>query len=1037
MNKFILSILLSTAIVHFNLALSAEQTTSRKELSFLGSSSVEKLIEGINKKYQKHDNAYKSTHHSNTTIEIIKSDIEIPAFIGIPDGEELVLTVQVEKYLLGELFAYKSKGGAKISLLSFFEIIEFPINIDFDKKIATGWFIKEGYGFDLNYSKSGSVAIIKGKSFPINPEHILIEEDDIYVESQILSQWFDLGVEFNFSTLFMLINPTEPIPIQQRLARENKKNMVRGNKASIAPWKESSYEMLSSPLFDVQLTHSNNNRGGNFSTYSILGGHDFAYLNSEYYVAGNSNNSFDSARITFSKESGKNNLLGPLKVNRYAFGDVIPISSSINYNSNLSRGFVISQGLSDTHLNNRTNINGNILPGWDIELYHNGIFIEKQLSLQSGRYEFNDLELLYGNNIFEIISYGPQGQVETSTKEFYIDGNNLAANSSSYGFSVTQVGESVLGVDPDISNSHGWLFAGAYNYGFTDWISMNLGYSSFFTDEIFDTNGEVAKDIKAYTLGSSVNVFERMLLNFQGDFSDDDTHSILFSAKTAIAEQAISYSYNEDKYGSITQGDSLDAVSGSHRTHNITMSGPLKKSGTLKINYQNIYSHNTAITGVKSQNFTNSLGFQTNGLSIQNRIDWRKIELSLDKNTPLNDFNVEEYLNGGTSLQRMFGTVFARFSVDYNIKPTPEIDKVSSELSTSLFDNTQSNIKLNYYTSSERYQAEIGMNFQQESYNINSTVTFDNQDNWRFGINFRFSFGYQLDQKESMFSAVPITSKGSLMVRVFEDDNLNGTYDEGEVLVEGAKVKALQSYNQGISNDNGIALIKGMKNNQITDIELDKDSLGDGFLLPSKGPVAITPRKGYLGHLDFPVVTSSEVEGNIYLTDDEGVFKPLGYVTIHLIDIEGNIVKTTQSEYDGYYLFVELLPGQYFVAIDEAYLAKRKLRNINNIPISLTAQGDVINGSDFNLEELEFSEGFVVKAGEFSSLKMLQAYWYIIKKQYRSHLNQKVFYIENKNTEKYQLNLGFYETEMESVTACDKISTMKINCTVEPYKFGF
>jgi len=1028
MKNIILFISFSTASLYFNIAMSAEDAINQGNNISLEKGKFGQLIKSIRKKYQQHKTINKVAIKANAAIEIIGSDLQHPKFTGIPNGEELVLTVQVEKQLLGELFAYKSKGGAKVSLLSFFEIIELPIDIDFDKKVAKGWFFKENYGFDLNYAEDSSIAIIKGVSFPVKSEHILIEDDDVYVESQILSQWFDLGINFDFSNLIMSVVPTEPIPIQQRLARQKKKNNIRTNIESIAPWKESGYEMLSSPLFDVQLSYSTNNESNQLSAYSIIGGHDLAYLNSEYYIAGDSHDSLDSARITLSKESDKNNLLGLFNANNYEFGDVKPISSSINYNSDISRGFVVSQGLNDTHLNNRTNINGNILPGWDIELYHNGIFVEKQLSLQSGRYEFNNLELFYGNNIFELISYGPQGQVETSTKEFYIDGNNLKANKSSYGFSVVESGKTVLGVDTKAVDNDGWLISGNYNYGFTDWLSVNLGYSNLFGSHDID------KDIQYYTLGSSINLFERVLLNIQGDFSSDNRHSILYSAKTAIGKHALAYSYDENQYNqNINIGNSTSVKD---KAHSITMSGPIKQAGQLKINYQNLYTYNTNIDGNKSQLFTNSFVFKSTKFSLQNRIDWKKDDNLYNDEALYNEFKVNEYLYGATSLQRMFGSLFTRFTVDYDIKPTTEIRQISSEFNAGLFKNTQANLKLNYFPTSKQYQAEIGMNYQQKNYNINSTFTLDNQDNWRFGINLRFSFGYQLDKNESLFSSTPMTNKGSLMVRVFEDENLNGTYDTGESLIEGAKVKALQSYNQGISNINGIAVIKGMSNNIITDIELDKDSLGDGFLIPSKGAVAITPRKGYLDQLDFPVVTSSEVEGNVYLTDD-GVFKPLAYVTVHLIDIEGNIMKTTQSEYDGYYLFVDLLPGQYFVAIDEAYLAKRELKNISNIPINLTAQGDVINGSDFTLEELEFSEGFVVKAGEFNSLKILKAYWYLIKKRYRANLKQKVFYIENKDTNKYQLNLGFYEKENETVNACTKLSVLKINCTVEPYKFGF
>ncbi|MCP4984716.1 MAG: hypothetical protein GY928_01245 [Colwellia sp.] len=1039
MKKYIFSSLITLFSITVLGADTEEASASFTLNSLIENKVLLSTIENINKKYKKQEDTLrwnsKKTIPNNATIEIINSS-DVP--LGIPEGEELVLAINIDKLFLADIFAYKTKAGAKVSLMSLFEILDFPIELDLDKQIATGWFINENYGFDLNYAKDGGVAIIKGKSFPIKAEHISIEEDDIYVESQILTQWFGLNITFDFSNLIMFINPLELIPVQQRLERKDRKELIKSANESVAPWKESDYEILSSPLFDLQMSHSTDNDNNNFSSYSILGGHDFAYLNAEYYVSGSSQDSINSARLTFSKESDNHDLLGLFKASKFEFGDIRPVSTSINFNNNINRGVSFSQGLSDTNLNNRTNFNGNILPGWDIELYRNGIFIRKQLSLQSGRYEFNDIDLLFGNNIFELISYGPQGQVEKTTKEIYVDGNSLDANESSYGVSLTQTGRSVLGVDLNsLTDNEGWLLAARYSRGFTDWLSINLGHTTLISDNNIGIDGQTQEDEHTLSLGGDLSLFERFLIQVQSEFNEQEDHSLLVTMKTALKNQSFTYSYQEGKVNVTSADDESLTDELISKEHLLTMSGFIYNSNELKVNYQNQYLNKKGNSGAEYELLSNQIGFNAGRFSLQNSLYWQKRGNLPSNNNTSGQFDVDEYISGETSLQRMFGSVFSRFIVGYTFKPESEITTLSTEVSWSLLENIQSNIKVDYFKLTDRYQAQLGLNWQQDAYNINSTLRFDDQNDWRVGINFRFSFGYQLDKNEFMFSSTPITNKGALMVRVFEDDNLNGIYDEGENLIEGAKVKSLQNYTHGISNPNGIAVIKNLPNQKITDIELDKNSLGDGFLLPSKGAVAITPRKGYLGQLDFPVVTSSEVEGNIYLTADNGDFEALAYVTIHLVDIEGNIVKTTRSEYDGYYLFVDLLPGQYFVVIDDNYLAKRKLRNIDNIPISLTAQGDVINGSDFTLEELEFSKGFIVKAGEFSSLKMLQAYWYLIKKRYRVNLKQKVFYIEDKDTKKFQLNLGFYQQETESISACEKIATMKINCTVESFEFGF
>ena len=58
----------------------------------------------------------------------------------------------------------------------------------------------------------------------------------------------------------------------------------------------------------------------------------------------------------------------------------------------------------------RTRFEGDLPSGWDAELYRNGELLAFSRSDGSQRYVFDDVPLIYGDNRFEIILYGPQGQ---------------------------------------------------------------------------------------------------------------------------------------------------------------------------------------------------------------------------------------------------------------------------------------------------------------------------------------------------------------------------------------------------------------------------------------------------------------------------------------------------------------------------------------------------------------------------------------------------------------------------------------------------
>ena len=185
------------------------------------------------------------------------------------------------------------------------------------------------------------------------------------------------------------------------------------------------------------------------------------------------------------------------------------------------------------------------------------------------------------------------------------------------------------------------------------------------------------------------------------------------------------------------------------------------------------------------------------------------------------------------------------------------------------------------------------------------------------------------------------------------------------------------------------------------------------------------------------MVTSSEVEGTVYIRNSKGEEQPAPYVTINLLDGEDKIVATTETEFDGYYLFTDLRPGNYRASIDSSYIDRKRLHDSDDLAINLTAQGDVINGSDFTLDQLEFTAGYVVSAGSFTSLDILKTYWYLLQKRYRRRLKQPAFFIYDEVSAKYQLNLAFYQEIEQAEQACELTSQLDINCTVQAYEFSF
>ncbi|WP_022941856.1 SdrD B-like domain-containing protein [Psychromonas hadalis] len=930
---------------------------------------------------------------------------------GIASGEELLLSLYVKQYYLSDLYAYKNANNAQIGLDSLFQLLDFAINVDLESKSATGWFISEDKPFSLDWNDTNNI-LVNGKVASLTKAQYRIEYDDIYIDADILNHWFGLDFIFNFNDLKVEVKSDERLPIEQKIAREKQATYKNSNSKATLPWKPSSYQMLSTPLIDVQLNASTN-KNGHYGSYSVLASHDLAYLNSQLFVSGNKSDSLSDLRLTLSKEDANGELLGLLGATEYQFGDITPVKTAIGDTGGIGRGFLISNKKLNNIDNNRsTTFSGNIQPGWDIELYRNGLLIDKQLTVSNGRYDFKDVDLLFGDNQFELIFYGPQGQVRSENYQYYIDGNALKAKQSEYAFSTVEVEETLFGISSVTKrNQPGWLSTLTYDQGITDWLSLNGGVEAL--------SATLGEDTYTYSVGSNLTILKQLLLS--ADFQQDDGkhQKSSYTARTQIAQHAFNFTYEWQDHFKWQIPDEINT----RQEMTFSMVGNILKNSFLPINYQNYWRQTQYNQANQTDEFSNQIAFYTPLASVTHKISL------FDYDTEQATQNIKGFLR----LQRSFGSVYTRLQGSYELQPESKLTQVRGELSYPFTEYLQSELSVDYYPLNQHYRTQLGLNWLSDKFSINSTLSYDDSGLWSAGIFTRFSFGYDPMTESYLISQRSIANNGALMVRVYEDKNLNQQFDEGEPLLEGVKIKGVQSRQRAETDQYGIATLYGQSGSKASDIILDKESIEDPFLIPSNEGFSITARKGYINVLEFSLVTASELEGTVYLKNKAGELKTIPYIKVLLHNQAGELIKTTETEFDGYYLFTELLPGEYNASLEIAYSKKKKLKQAENITVSL--QGNVINGADFTLIELEFIKGYSATLGSFHSLSMLKTYWQLLKNSYSNALNQQVFYMQNKQTHLYDLHGAFFKQKQQAVEACLYLDLKKINCEVNNFEF--
>ena len=138
------------------------------------------------------------------------------------DDDLLILQLQINDLVLSEgLTAYRIPPGVCLYLSEVTEALDFPISVGADQVRAEGWFLHEDRTFVLDLTRNEVLIANRAADFDAN--RIERHPNGICVEMTLLSSWFPVSFKPNLSNAFINLISWEPLPIEQRLAREKRR----------------------------------------------------------------------------------------------------------------------------------------------------------------------------------------------------------------------------------------------------------------------------------------------------------------------------------------------------------------------------------------------------------------------------------------------------------------------------------------------------------------------------------------------------------------------------------------------------------------------------------------------------------------------------------------------------------------------------------------------------------------------------------------------------------------------------------------------
>lgn len=854
----------------------------------------------------------------------------------------LILDARYKKTLLSSgMTAYGDNNRVWVPLGEISRVIDFNIQVDAESKTAQGWFISEDRQFSLDLSRGQ--AAIDGKQVKIPDGMTGTADGEIYVDAQVLGEWFPVDFNYEFYAQTLKINPREPLPFQARADRENRRGQVLeadGN-GTVLPRKESSYNLLESPVVDISLqgeheSGKERDRDNGFSgEYSVLARGDVGKMSADIFFAGDDENGLNNSRITLERGDPEGGLLGPMNATHVAIGDIqVPSFPIISSGQNETGSTISNQALNRTRDFDTTRFEGDLPPGWDVEIYRNGNLVGSQRVGADGRYDFKAVDLFYGKNDFELIFYGPQGQKRTQTKSVNVGSEMLRKGEGEYHLSVSAKDATLVDPNPEFRtlDQDSLRMVGQYEYGVNEQLSLGGGIQSQ------QVNNERHEYLNAGIKSAMGGVFAGA--DYVHDTQGGDAAQLFLQTGTQTKAGPVDFRISQQFYDNFIS-ENISAADPPKSRTDISLSGVLENGGKYPdIPYTLSYRGSR-----KEQSSANllslNLGANMGNTYLNNRLGWND-----------NPAWESSELEGQFRATGNFKNLRVRGAMAYELAPKLEIEGI--ELSTQFNPMDDLSTELLFKAELEQQDKVTGgvrFNWKNGDYILSPQVSYGSDGEFVASLAVTTSIGREPRSKKMYMTSEKSADSGRVSARVFYDRNNNAVFDQGDQPIEGAKVSAPQLYTQAKTNEDGVALLTGLKKYTPTDVVVEKDTLEDPFWEPSQQGNSIVPRPGHAELVEIPVIATSEIEGVVRLDKKDGDKAPLPNTRIQLVDENGDVADETRSEYDGFYLFMKVPPGRYSIRLhpDEAVRFNAQDEGVGEIVIG--SDGDVMSGRDLVLHK--------------------------------------------------------------------------------------
>jgi hypothetical protein len=815
------------------------------------------------------------------------------------EDDFLLLQLTIKNFKLTyDVRGYQTDRGVCLDLADVVQSLDLPIRIDKKSRRATGWLFAEDQEITIDRS-SNTVQNVNTGPAPL--------ANDIYdtpegwcVETKALSRWFGIDFKPNLFNSSVELTSETDLPFMQAIERRKRGERIRPRNVTFDlsqyPQSKMEYRAWRTPSVDVVADVEARKDNGLSGRVELFAAGEALGASYTARVSTDDNLNPQSIRVRAYRSDANGGLLGPLNATDVAIGDVETVPGRLVGQTAVGRGaFITNRPLNQTSRFSSTVLRGTLPAGWDAELYRNGQLLAFQGSRADGRYEFIDIDLFFGRNDFEVVLYGPQGQIRRERSSIPVGVNQIEPGQTHYWAGVVQDNRDLIELRSLASQStqqpQKWRWGTGVERGLSQRTSVGFGVHNLFRNEGRFT----------YTEGTLTHslAFAQVELAAAHEFGG----GVVTNLNTLGRVGNVNFGANARVFfgefrGEFSEND-IDYMGG------VNFSTALRM-GRLSLPLQGAVSHGKRDNGESINAISLITSANVGRLALSAQITHEK-----DSGRPQND---------GTEFTLIANRRWRDFRLRGNATfrasgPRQGLESATVRLEADVADDGVLQGDLDYSGSSDEFRFTAGYTQRFKEFSLRGDAFVTSRGGVGAGIQAAFSLGPDPVSGGVRVTQAKLARHGQAAVTVFRDDNGNDRRDEGEQVLENILVEAGLRSTDAITGANGTAIVDELRPFHPVLVGIDESSLEDPFLAPSTKGIVVTPRPGVAAQIELAVSPTGEVEGSLLSvtgTEQSGV-------RLQLVDDRGAVAAEVISEFDGFFLFQRVPYGQYRLRIsDEA-----------------------------------------------------------------------------------------------------------------------